>query len=121
MLNLGEGKKEAVKVLCNELETLEGFFYLGDRVNAGGGYETAVTFIVKIGWLKVRECGELLLGRRFVIVAQGQQCYYGSETWCLKENETAILRRTERVMVRSMCGVRLVDRKNTEELMEILG
>ena len=32
----------------------------------------------------------------------------------------AILR-TERAMVRSMCGVKLVDRKNTEELMEMLG
>ena len=29
--------------------------------------------------------------------------------------------RTERAMVRSMCGVKLVDRKNTEELMEMLG
>ena len=33
----------------------------------------------------------------------------------------AILRRTERAMVRSMCGVKLVNRKNKEELMEILG
>ena len=33
----------------------------------------------------------------------------------------AILRRTERAMVRSMCGVRLVDRKIMEELMEMLG
>ena len=33
----------------------------------------------------------------------------------------AILSRTERAMVRSMCGVKLVDRKNTEELMEMLG
>ena len=33
----------------------------------------------------------------------------------------AILKRTERAMVRSMCGVTLVDRKNAEELMEMLG
>ena len=46
---------------------------------------------------------------------------YGSETWCLRESEMAILSRTERAMVRSMCGVKLVDRKNTEELMEMLG
>ena len=46
---------------------------------------------------------------------------YGSETWCLRESEMAILRRTKRAMVRSMCGVKLVDRKNMEELMEILG
>ena len=32
----------------------------------------------------------------------------------------AISRRTERAMVRSMCGVKLVDRENNEELMEML-
>ena len=32
----------------------------------------------------------------------------------------AISRRTESSMVRSMCGVKLVDRKNNEELMEML-
>ena len=42
-----------------------------------------------------------------------------SETWCLRENEMAILRRTERAMVRSMCGVKLVDRTKTEDLMEM--
>ena len=46
---------------------------------------------------------------------------YGSETWCLMENEMAILRRTERAMVRAMCGVKLMDRKNTEDLMDSLG
>ena len=30
---------------------------------------------------------------------------YGSETWCLRESEMAILRRSLRAMVRSMCGV----------------
>ena len=33
----------------------------------------------------------------------------------------AILRRTERAMVRSMCGVKLVDRRKMEDLMEMLG
>ena len=33
----------------------------------------------------------------------------------------AILRRTERAMVRSVCGVKLVDKKKMEDLMEILG
>ena len=34
---------------------------------------------------------------------------YGSETWCLRENEMAILRRTERAMVRAMCGAKLME------------
>ena len=46
---------------------------------------------------------------------------YGSETWCLRENEVAILRRAERSMVRAMCGVKLVDKRNTEEQMDMLG
>ena len=46
---------------------------------------------------------------------------YGSETWCLRESEMAILRRSERAMVRSMCGVKLVDRKKMEDLIEMLG
>ena len=46
---------------------------------------------------------------------------YESETWCLRENEIAILRRTERAMVRGMCGAKLMERKRTEDLMEKLG
>ena len=99
------------------------------NANASGGCETAVTARVRIGWMKFRECGELLLGRRFSLKMKGmvyRSCVrsamlHGSETWCLRENEMVILRRTERAMVRSMCGVKLVDRKNTEELMKMLG
>ena len=43
-----------------------------------------------------------------------------SEVWCLKENEDAILRRTERVRVKTMSGQKVVDRK-TEEQMDMLG
>ena len=33
----------------------------------------------------------------------------------------AILRRTEKTMIQAMCGVKLLDRKNSEELMDMLG
>ena len=33
----------------------------------------------------------------------------------------AILRRTERAMVRTTCGAKLVEKKRTEDLMEMLG
>ena len=42
---------------------------------------------------------------------------YGSEMWCLKENEMAILRRTEK----AMCGVKLIEKKRSQELMSLLG
>ena len=77
--------------------------------------------------MKFRECGELLRGR-FSFRIKGmvyRSCVrsvmlYGSEIWCLRENEMAILR-TERAMVRAMCGTKLVDRKKMEELMKMLG
>ena len=46
---------------------------------------------------------------------------YGSEAWCLIEKEMAILRRTEKAIIRAMCGVKLLDQRNSEELMEMLG
>ena len=46
---------------------------------------------------------------------------YGSESWCLREKEMAILRRTERAMFGAMCGVKLLDQRNSEELMDMLG
>ena len=45
---------------------------------------------------------------------------YERDMWCLRENEVAILRRAERSMVRAMCSVKLVDKRNTEELINIL-
>ena len=110
------------------MEIVKGLCYLGDGLNASGGCETAVTSKVRIGWIKFRECGELLRGRRFSWRMKEmvyRSCVrsamlHGSETWCLRESEMTILRRTERAMVRSMCEVKLVDRKNTEKLMEML-
>ena len=46
---------------------------------------------------------------------------YGSETCCLREKEMGILRRTERAVVRAMCGAKLADRKNAEDMMDMLG
>ena len=125
--DVGNGTEEPVEVLCDEAETVKGFCYLGNRLNASGRCETAVISRVRIGCMKFRECGELLRGRfplrmkKMVYrscVRSAMLC--GSETWCLRDSEMAILR-TERAMVRSMCGVKLVDRKDMEDLMEILG
>ena len=46
---------------------------------------------------------------------------YGSETWFLRENEIATLRRTERAMVRATGSAKLMEKKRTEDLMEMLG
>ena len=116
-----------MEVLCDEVDTVKRFCYLGDRLNAGGGCETGVTTRVRIGWMKFRECGELFRGRRYSLRVKGMvyrsfvryAMLYESETWCLRETKMAILR-TQRAMVRSMCGVKLVDKKKMEDLMEML-
>ena len=89
-----------------------------------------MTARARIGWVKFRECRELLNSKRFSLKLNGMvyrsgvrsAVIYGSETWCLRENEmTIILRRTETAMVRVMCGAKLMEKKRTEDLMEILG
>ena len=124
-----ERTMDSIEKLCDEVETVNGFCYLGDRPNASGGCEAAVTARVRIGWVRFRECGELLLGNGFPLKIKGKvycccvrsAILYGSETWCRIENEKANLRRTERAMVKAMCGQKVVDRKTTEEQMEMFG
>ena len=68
-------------------------------MSAGGGCEAAVTSRTRCGWIKFRECSELLHGRRFPLKLNWgvyksyirPAILYGSEVWCLKESEMAIL------------------------------
>ena len=55
------------KTMCNEVETGNEFCYLGDRLNAIGRCEAAVTASMRLDWIKFREYGELLLGRRYLL------------------------------------------------------
>ena len=112
---------DSVEELCEEVEPVRGFCYLEDRVNAGGGCEAAGTARARIGWVKFRDCGMLLNSKRFSLklkVMVYRSCVrsamlYGSETWCLRENEMAILKRTKREMVRAMRGAKLMEKKRT--------
>ena len=67
-----EGTVNSIEKLCDEVETVNGFCYLGDRLNASGGYEMAVTARVRIDWVRFRECEELLLGNRFPLKMKGK-------------------------------------------------
>ena len=55
--NIGEAVEQE-ETLCDEVETVREFTYLGNRVSAGGGCEAAVTARTRCGWAKIRECGE---------------------------------------------------------------
>ena len=61
-----KGMVDLIEKLCNKLEAVNGFCYLGDRLNANGSCKVVVTARVRIGWLRFRECGELLLGNSFL-------------------------------------------------------
>ena len=117
--NIGEAVEQEEK-LCDEVETLREFTYLGDRVNAGGGCESAVTSRTRCWWVKFRECSELLYGKRFPLGLKGvfNKSYvrpavlYGSKACCLKEFRLGIFSRTKRYMARAMCEVQLTDFKH---------
>ena len=115
--------------LCDGVETVSKFTYLADRLNATGMCKTAETARSRIGWIKFRERSEILKGRRFTLKTNRKvykSCVrsamlYGSETWCLREKQMATLRGTQRAMIRAMCDVKLLDQRNSEELMDKLG
>ena len=79
-----EGTMDSIEKLCDEVETVNGFCYLGDRLNASGGCEAAVTARVRIGWVRFRKCGELLLGNRFPLKMKGSLlllCKISNTVW----------------------------------------
>ena len=75
---------EQEEKLCDEVETERKLTYLGDRVSAGGGCEAAVTVRTRCGWVKFRECGELLYGRTFPLKLKGaiyKLCKFSNTVW----------------------------------------
>ena len=73
------------------MKTASDFIYLGDRVSAGGGCEAAVNARTRCGWVKLRECGELLHVKRLCLRLKGSAILYGNEAWCLRESKMGIL------------------------------
>ena len=114
---------DLIKKLCNKVKIVTGFCYLADRLNASGDCEAEVKARIRIVWVSIRKCRELLRGNRLPLRMRSKVYHccvrsavlYGSETWYLKENEKAILRRMERAMVRAMCGQKVVNKKTTKE------
>ena len=51
---------EQEEKLCDEVKSVREFTYLGENLNAGGRYETAVTSSTICGWVKFRELCEFL-------------------------------------------------------------
>ena len=58
--------------LCDGVETVGGFAYLDDGLDAAGGCGAAVAARSRIGWMKFRECGEVLEGKGFSLKMKGK-------------------------------------------------
>lgn len=122
-------KRELVITPDTSLETVDRFCYLGDMVGAGGGAEEASRTRVKCAWAKFNELMPILTSRGASLRTKGRiytacvrsAMVYGSETWAMKVEDLHRLERTERMMVRWMCGVTLKDRKGSEDLLGRLG
>ena len=56
----------------DQVDFVKRFCYLGHRLNVSGGSEAAVIARTRIGWIKFRECGELLYGRKFLLKTKGR-------------------------------------------------
>jgi len=70
--NVTKGRVEPIDKLCDDVMTVGAFCYLGDRMNASGGCKAAVTARTRIGWLKFREYGEILHGKRYSVKLKGK-------------------------------------------------
>ena len=104
--------------IFNQVDFVKNLCYLGDRLNASGGSEAAVTARTRIGWIKFRKCGELLYGRKFSLKMKRKILLelpkISNAVW---ELEMAILRRTKKAIMREMCGVKMIEKRRSQELM----
>jgi hypothetical protein len=122
-------KKEIALGQGGKFEIVERFCYLGDMIGSGGGAEEASRTRVRCAWSKFNELSSILTVRGASRRLKGKiyrACVqsvliYGSETWPMKIADLNRLERTERMMVRWMCGVSLKDRHSTVDLYQSLG
>jgi len=98
-------------------------------LDADGGRDSAVTARVRSAWKKFCEYYlPILTGKGFSLKLKGKvyatcvrSCLmHGSETWPMKVEHELKMNRTEMSMIRWMCGVKLNERKKSEELRELL-
>src|SRR5271165_3460754 len=123
-------QKKAIRFgLEGELECVDKFCYLGDMIGVGGGAEEATRTRVRCAWGKFNELAPILKCRGPSLKLKGKiyrlcvqsVMIYGSETWPTKVEDMQRLERTERMMIRWMCGVTLKNRMSSDNLRVKLG
>ena len=98
-------------------------------MNGGRESQLAVTRKIGLEWKAFNSMSSMLCGKKHIWNIK-EQIYKtcgrlvmtcGSETWVVRSVEKSVLRRTEKRMLRMMCGVQLADGVSTKELMVRLG
>ena len=76
---------QPVESLCDGIETVHSFLYMGSKIDSSRDGKVAVTARMKSGWAKFKECRDILLFKiffskskdEFVQAVLNQQCYLG--------------------------------------------
>ena len=121
--------KEVVIEPHVKLECVPKFCYLGHILGAGGGVEETASTRVRCAWAKFKELSPILVARGTLYHIKGKiykTCFqsaltYGTETWAMKKANLRSLERTERMILRRMCGVSLKEWKRSVDLYSLLG
>lgn len=111
-----------------KIDVVESFRYLGDEISPGGGSELTTIARSRAAWSKFRELLPLLTSRSISLERRGElydSCvrgalFHASETWALRADDVARLKRNERAMLRWLCGVKADDRGSTSALYSLL-
>ena len=110
------------------LEVVDSFCYLGDSMCAGGGCQRAITTRIRCAWGKFRELLPLLTSKSISFLRRGQlfnacvrrALMRAAECWATTKKDMDRIQRTDRSMMRWMCGVRLSDRVRVISLLQKL-
>ena len=120
---------ESIQIQGGIIEEVESFCYLGDVLDRTCSADAAASARISAAWAKWREINSLLCNKGIPLRARArvyEACIrsvmlYGSETWpCTKKLEDMLLR-SDRRMIRLMCGVTLQTRVPSEDLLHNSG
>ena len=115
---------EHVELGDHKLEVVDSFRYLGDVLGADGGCVTSAIVRSFSSWGKFREllpiltCRSLSWRTRWKVFSACVRSVllYGTENWNMRTTHTNKLERTDRAMLRWICGIRLSEQVCTEAL-----